>query len=120
MREPCSFRRINDSPHLLSNRFIGEGFVPSDFAIKFYRILTTRYRSPFGEIDIVAARGDVLAIVEVRALGTHAAALEAISPHQRQRLQDAAMDFWRITLNLTAIPFVLISYWRRLTPCPTT
>lgn len=61
--------------------------------IKFYHILAARYRSPFGEIDIVAARGHVLAIVEVKARPTFDTALEAISPRQRQRLQQAAMDF---------------------------
>jgi putative endonuclease len=60
---------------------------------KGYRIFASRYRSPMGEIDIVAARGDVLALVEVKARPTAAEAAEAVSPRQRERLQRAANDF---------------------------
>ena len=38
--------------------------------LKFYRVLASRYRSPLGEIDIVAMRGKTVALVEVKARAT--------------------------------------------------
>ena len=60
---------------------------------KGYRILARRYRCPAGEIDIVARRGPVLAIIEVKARPTLAAALEALTPRQRTRLERAALAY---------------------------
>lgn len=37
--------------------------------LKGYRIVRTRYRTPVGEIDIVARRGTLIAIVEVKQRG---------------------------------------------------
>jgi len=63
--------------------------------LKGYRILAHRFRSPVGEIDIVAARGPVLAFVEVKARATHAAAADAILAAQRQRIARGAEAFIR-------------------------
>jgi putative endonuclease len=61
--------------------------------LKGYRILAARYQSPLGEIDIVAQKGNILAVIEVKARPTEREAIEAILPRQRQRLQRAALDF---------------------------
>ncbi len=61
--------------------------------LKLYRVLASRYRSPHGEIDIVVARGKTLALVEVKARPSAREAIEAITPHQRARLERAAGDF---------------------------
>ncbi|MGQ9364781.1 YraN family protein [Azospirillum sp. ST 5-10] len=58
--------------------------------LKGYRILAERLRTPLGEIDIVARRGDTLAVVEVKARADWAAASEAVSARQRGRLARAA------------------------------
>lgn len=58
--------------------------------LKGYRILDRRYRTPRGEIDIVARRGGVVAMVEVKARATSEAALEAIGPAARRRIVEAA------------------------------
>lgn len=60
---------------------------------KGYRILEANYRSPLGEIDIIARQGEVLVVVEVKARPTHLAASEAITPRQRARLARAATAF---------------------------
>ena len=60
-----------------------------------YRVLAQRLRTPVGEIDILARRGDVLAVIEVKARRTRAAALESITARQRGRLQRAVQ--WFIT-----------------------
>lgn len=58
--------------------------------IKNYRILARRARTPLGEIDIVAACGNTLVLVEVKYRKTTADALQSISQHQQQRLRRAA------------------------------
>ena len=58
---------------------------------KGYRILGFRLRTPLGEIDLLAQRGDILAVVEVKTRGAIEAALEAVTPEQRQRLRRAGL-----------------------------
>lgn len=60
---------------------------------KGYRVLARDFRSPVGEIDLVARRGATLAIVEVKARSSLAEAGEAISPRQRRRIRNAAIAF---------------------------
>ena len=61
--------------------------------MKGYRILARRFRCPAGEIDIVARRGGVLAVVEVKARSSPALAVEALTARQRARLERAALAF---------------------------
>jgi putative endonuclease len=56
---------------------------------KGYRILGFRLRTPQGEIDLLAQRGDVLAVVEVKIRARLEDALEAVSPEQRRGLRRA-------------------------------
>lgn len=58
--------------------------------VKGYRILGFRLASPRGEIDLLARRGEVLAVVEVKRRASLEAALEAVRPDQRDRLRRAA------------------------------
>ncbi len=58
--------------------------------LRGYRVEARRYRTPVGEIDIVARRGTVLAVVEVKARPELAAAAEALHPRQRARIARAA------------------------------
>ena len=57
---------------------------------KGYRVLGLRLRTPQAEIDLLARRGRVLAVVEVKRRATVAAALDAVTPLQRDRLIRAA------------------------------
>ena len=57
---------------------------------KGYRILAMRYRSPAGEIDIVARRGRHFAFVEVKARHDVESGLAAISPQAQGRSRRAA------------------------------
>jgi putative endonuclease len=57
--------------------------------VKGYRILGMRLRTPQGEIDLAALRGDVLAIVEVKQRRTAEEAVLAVSGAQRNRLRRA-------------------------------
>ena len=60
---------------------------------KGYTILNRRYRSPLGELDLVARRGPVLAFVEVKQRARADAALVAVGPRQQQRLVRAAAAY---------------------------
>lgn len=72
-----------------------EGLCAWHLRLKGYRILARGYRTPAGEIDIVARRGGTLAVVEVKARQDLAAAAEALGPRQRQRVARAAEAFLR-------------------------
>ena len=57
---------------------------------KGFRILARRWRSPAGEIDIVARRKHLLIFVEVKARADFDTAAESITPRQQQRIAMAA------------------------------
>ncbi len=59
---------------------------------KGWRILAFRLKTPQGEIDLLARKGQVLAVVEVKRRATLAEALEAVTPRQRQRLRAAGAN----------------------------
>ena len=57
---------------------------------KGYRILAKRFRTPHGEIDIVARRRNLIAFVEVKARASLDEAAFAVTPRQQARIIDAA------------------------------
>ncbi len=57
--------------------------------LKGYRLLARNWRSPMGEIDILARRGDILVLVEVKSRGEFSAAAEALRAEQAHRLRRA-------------------------------
>ena len=57
--------------------------------LKGYRILGFRLRTPMAEIDLLALRGQTLAVVEVKRRADLLAALEAVGDDQRERLRRA-------------------------------
>ena len=58
-----------------------------------YEILSRRFRSPAGEIDLVAAKGPHLAFVEVKARRNRDEAAWSVTPRQQRRIADAA-GYW--------------------------
>ncbi|MBC7669972.1 YraN family protein [Caulobacter sp. DWR2-3-1b2] len=56
---------------------------------KGYRILGFRLATPLGEIDLLAQRGSVLAVVEVKRRTSLETALEAVTHEQQARLRRA-------------------------------
>lgn len=60
---------------------------------KAYRILARRWKTPFGEIDIVARRRHTLVFVEVKARATADEAIEAVTERSRRRIIGAA-EMW--------------------------
>jgi putative endonuclease len=60
---------------------------------KGYRILARRFRTPHGEIDIVARRRNLVAFVEVKARASLDDAAYAVTPRQQARII-AAAELW--------------------------
>ena len=61
--------------------------------LKGYRILTLRHKTKLGEIDLIARKGDLIAIVEVKARPTFAEAVDSVSESSKRRIHNAA-DLW--------------------------
>ena len=57
---------------------------------KGFRIVARRFRSPVGEVDIVARRRNLLVFVEVKARSNLDAAAESLPPRQQRRIAAAA------------------------------
>src|SRR5262252_3714936 len=57
---------------------------------KAYRILARRWKTPFGEIDIVARRRGVVVFVEVKARASIDEAVEAVTDRTKHRVIAAA------------------------------
>ena len=57
--------------------------------LKGYRILGFRLKTPQAEIDLLAQRGNILAVVEVKQRMSLLNAAEAVGHDQRQRLRRA-------------------------------
>jgi putative endonuclease len=57
---------------------------------KGYRILAKLFRTPYGEIDIVARRRNLVAFIEVKARGNLDDAAYAVTPRQQARIIAAA------------------------------
>jgi putative endonuclease len=61
---------------------------------KGFDILERRYKTPVGEIDIIALDDQYLVFVEVKARTSVDTALESITPKMRARINDAASHFF--------------------------
>lgn len=61
--------------------------------LKGYRILARRWRTPAGEIDLIARKGRLLAFVEVKARRTLDAAHDAVSARAARRIAQASEHF---------------------------
>jgi putative endonuclease len=71
----------------------GEWLASLALMLKGYRIVARRYRTRAGEIDLIARRGDLVIIVEVKARPTLVEAMDALGPFSERRIE-AAADLW--------------------------
>lgn len=92
------------------------------YACLGFRPLARRFRTPRGEIDLVARRGRLLVFVEVKLRADQTAAAEAVSPRGRRRIVEAAR-WWlakhpahaRYTMRFDVVTWAPRSWPRRLT-----
>lgn len=71
----------------------GEWLASVALMARGFRIVERRYRTPMGEIDLIARRGDLVAVVEVKARRTLVEAMEAVAHLSETRIE-AAADLW--------------------------
>ncbi|KGF04838.1 YraN family protein [Anaerococcus lactolyticus] len=73
----------------------GEELTASYLEKKGYRILDRNYSKPFGEIDVIAIKGDLIAFVEVktRKSDDFAYAAEAVDFYKQQRIRRASQAY---------------------------
>lgn len=90
--------------------------------LKGFRIVARRYRTRLGEIDLIARRGNLVLIVEVKARATLEAAQFAVTPQAMRRIE-ATADLWlqrqpdrdRLSLRFDLVA-VLPRRWPRHVP----
>jgi putative endonuclease len=73
----------------------GEDIACAELARRGYAVLARRYRTRFGEIDIVARDRDTMAFVEVKARRTRRRgnAAESVTYWKRRRIAAMALDY---------------------------
>jgi putative endonuclease len=89
--------------------------------LRGWRILARDWRCPSGEIDILARRGSVLAVIEVKSRKEMDVAASALTPRQRRRIARSAEAFLLSRPDLTRLdprfdvmlvaPFQLPRHW---------
>lgn len=67
---------------------------------KFYRIKKRNFKTPVGEIDLIAETSRHIIFVEVKARPEKSTAAYAITPHQQHRIMNAAQ--WYLNQNPSA------------------
>jgi putative endonuclease len=82
-------RRQRAEGHGRRAETIAAGFL----RLKFYRILARRYRTPVGEIDLIARRGRTIAFIEVKRRASEAEAMDSVTAKARRRIARAA-ELW--------------------------
>ena len=90
--KPQSNQDSHDAQRRIAFRFglSAESRAAAFLIAKGFRILARRFRTPLGEIDIVARRRNLLAFIEVKARASLDEAAYAVTPRQQQRIVDAA------------------------------
>jgi putative endonuclease len=73
----------------------GENAACDELRRRGYAILERRYRTRFGEIDIVAREGKTIVFVEVKArlTGDFGGAAAAVTRRKQRRIADMAVDY---------------------------
>lgn len=71
----------------------GEASAARHLRRRLYSILETNYRTRYGEIDIIARKGDIVAFVEVKARSSASFGqpFEAVGPRKQEQLRRMAL-----------------------------
>lgn len=95
VRRPATGRRPNTARRRQAERRgrLAEWLCLWHLRLRGWHIVARGWRCPVGEIDIVARRGKVLAIIEVKSRREVAVAANALVPRQRRRIARAAEAF---------------------------
>jgi putative endonuclease len=74
---------------------LGEDLACAELSRRGYEILARRYRTKYGEIDIVARDGDTVVIVEVKTRDgrTFGSGADAVTPLKQHRILHMGTDY---------------------------
>ena len=72
---------------------MSEWFAAFALILKGYRIVAMRYKTKVGEVDLIAKRGDLIAMVEVKARKDVMSAVDAVTYESQNRIRSAG-DLW--------------------------
>lgn len=80
------------------NTNYAKGIGAEDMAARYleaqgYTIIARRYKTKWGEIDLIARDAEILCFIEVKIRQTEAQALEAITLRARRRIEQSALFF---------------------------
>ncbi len=73
--------------------YFAEKYVMIFLWLKGYKILKHRYKSSFGEIDIIAKKNNFIIFIEVKARYKKINIENVLTPYQIQRIKKSAEDF---------------------------
>jgi putative endonuclease len=74
----------------------GERVALSHLKMNGYSIIDTRYKTPYGEIDIIACNQQLIVCVEVKTRKTFVDGLYAPLPTQQKRVMNAYLYFCQV------------------------
>jgi putative endonuclease len=97
---------------------LAEYLALSWLTLKGYRLVVWRYKTKYGEIDLIVRRGSTLVFVEVKARKSHNAAAHAIHTKNQSRVVAAAQHFLNThpsyAKHQVRFDAVLIAWYKRL------
>jgi len=93
----------------------GERIAALYLRLKFYRIVQQRFKTPVGEIDLVAQRGQTILFVEVKTRANASARDMALGAINRRRIARAAAYYLSrhpdIASNTLRFDLILLTPW---------
>ncbi|NQU70650.1 MAG: YraN family protein [Rhodospirillales bacterium] len=93
MQGRWKYRPVNDRQRRYRLGHYAETICVWHLRLRGYRVLSRRFKTPVGEVDIIARRRNMVAFIEVKARRTRALAMESVSPRQQNRIRRAAEIF---------------------------
>jgi putative endonuclease len=99
-------RRPGPNPKRLKARrrgHLGEQLCRWHLRLRGWRILACDWRCPVGEIDILARRRGILAVIEVKSRPDFASGAAALLPRQRRRIARAAEAYLQMRPDLATL-----------------
>lgn len=90
----------------MKNNNYQKGIIAEKSVIKYllykgYKILSHRFKCPYGEIDIISLKNNMLSLIEVKNRSSCYDALYALQERQQSRIRQAASFFLVSIISLT-------------------
>ena len=101
--------------HTKYKGYLGEMLATLFLTFKGFRILEKRYKTTYGEIDLIVKKGDLIAFIEVKSRKNEEKCYMAITDKQLKRIQRASNIFLgrnpKLSANSIRYDVILVSDW---------